>query len=68
MLRHPFWWDSNAWFGMVETRSDLDSLLEYEPNAMDGQECDFVVEGPPKFGFRAECRGQRTLKQYLETP
>jgi hypothetical protein len=65
-LSRVFYWDSNLYFGLVQSQSDLDELLNVVPDALDGKEC--PQTNPllsPKFGFRAECSGVRTLREFL---
>lgn len=71
-----FWWDSNTWHGTVcenpserdlacESSKTLDGLLAIIPTALGGLECPREADDIPKFGFRPECVGPRTLREFL---
>ena len=61
----PFVWDSNAAWGDILTEEQLKKLFELVPDAEKGRECVRREKDVPKFGFRAECAGRRTLAEYL---
>lgn len=75
----PFFWDSNERFGFVNVpdgyvtepeRMTLAQLIECVPNALDAHESHHRIESGqyPRFGFRLEHTGPRTLREYLEAP
>ena len=72
----PFFYDSNSHFGLVESPAVLvgfaKAWMESSGRHLDAF-LDALSDGPrkasdprpPKFGFRAECRGPGTLRNHL---
>lgn len=73
----PFWFESNARFGLVSSRQELREFAEGWMR-VSGQRSleDFLgaLEAPqhrprpgavPKYGFRSECTGPKRLWEYL---
>lgn len=71
-----FFFDSNARCGLVESPVGLVSLAKAWMRDSGGRSLDEFLgaleasrrhpDFPPKFGFRAECTGPRTLREHLE--
>lgn len=68
----PFFWDSNDLFCFVNCEMTpsvpMGFLLQCVPNALDGRESHHPLDpgDHPRFGFRLEHDGPRTLREYLE--
>jgi len=71
MTQFPkFWFEANAYYGNINSLEDLKNLLEiYEGSeSVDGvldkaKNCPDV--NSDYYGFRTECNGEKTLRQFL---
>ena len=73
----PFFFDSNSRFGLVESPDGLVEFAKAWMRDSGGRSLDEFLEareaprrrpgiGHPKYGFRSECTGPGTLREFLE--
>lgn len=59
-----FWFEGNLWFGWVNNQELFEDLLTVYPNAGDAKRAE-NFKGGDKFGFRMECNGEETLRDWM---
>lgn len=74
----PFWWESNQTWGRIESPEDWEKVFDCygKPGVASHEQLGTAQEAEeghgrgdskiPKFGFRAECNGDLTLKDWAD--
>jgi hypothetical protein len=74
----PFWWESNQTWGKIESPEDWEKVVACygKPGVATLDQLATAQEAPeghgrneakiPKFGFRIECNGDLTLKDWAD--